>query len=73
MAREPTKLEALNRDHNWRQGSLRRLMANVCMITDYDDCIAARVLVQKEIDRTRDKFEAAKQELINDNRSKNHR
>lgn len=64
MSRQPTKLEALNRDHNWRQGNLRRLMANVFAITDYDDCNAARALVQKEIDRTRDKFEAAKKEII---------
>jgi hypothetical protein len=63
--RKRTPLEILNRDHNWRQGSLKRLLVNVQMIQDPVDCAQAIALVYNEIDRTRNKFEEAKQELLN--------
>jgi len=63
--REPTPLEVLNRNHNWRQGSLRRLYVNCSIITDVHDMNTARAMVQAEIDRTRAQFEAAKQEILN--------
>lgn len=70
---QPTPLEALARDHNWRQGSLRRLWANLEILRDPLDKITALQLVQNEIDRTKLEYEQAKQEILNDNNRRNNR
>jgi len=62
--REPTPLELLNREHNWRMGRLRCLLSNIGMLRHADHKDIARNAVLSEIQAEQQAFDAAKQDLL---------
>lgn len=62
--REPTPLELLNRNHNWRMGQLRRLEVAVSILRHCDHQHIARNAILSEIQAEQQSFDAAKKDLI---------
>lgn len=58
-----TELEILNRDHNWRQGQLRRLYLALDILKDEDNKAAAKLAVEAESIEARKEYEAAREKF----------